>query len=66
MVPGGARLIRTLLDEGLIDEMRFCLDPIVAGAGLRLFADNVERIPFVLADEPKLSNGVRYIAYRPA
>lgn len=66
MVPGGARLIRTLLGEGLIDEMRFYLDPVVVGVGLRLFSDEGERTSFQLADERGLPNGVRYLAYRPS
>lgn len=65
IVPGGAMLIRTLLDEGLIDEMRFYLDPIVVGEGLRLFADNTEQISFELTDQRMLPNGVTYLAYRP-
>lgn len=66
MMPGGATLIRALLDEGLIDEMRLYFDPIVVGAGLRLFEDNVGRTSFEVADERRLPNDVRYVVYRPA
>jgi dihydrofolate reductase len=65
IVPGGAMLIRGLLDEGLIDEMRFYLDPIVVGEGERLFGGSSRQRSFELVDERSLPKGVRYLAYRP-
>ena len=41
-VDGGA-LIRSFLDEGLIDEMTITLIPVILGAGIPLFAGVRER-----------------------
>jgi dihydrofolate reductase len=68
LVPGGAVLLRSLLAAGLLDEMRFYIDPLVLGRGERLFAAS-EALPTVrlaLIDQRPLPNGVQYLAYRPA
>jgi dihydrofolate reductase len=65
IVPGGAALLRSLLAAGLLDEMRFYLDPLVVGQGLRLFADGAATTRLDLVDRRPLPNGVQYLAYRP-
>lgn len=35
---GGGRLVASLLSEGLVDEMRICVFPVLLGDGIRLFA----------------------------
>ncbi|HEY4346063.1 MAG TPA: dihydrofolate reductase family protein [Gaiellaceae bacterium] len=39
LVAGSARLVQSLLAEGLVDELRLMVFPVVLGAGKRLFAD---------------------------
>ena len=39
LVNGSGRLVSLLLDEGLIDELRLMLFPVVLGGGKRLFSD---------------------------
>lgn len=65
LVPGGAVLLRSLLAAGLLDEMRFYIDPLVLGGGERLFADGLPTVPLVLVDRRPLPNGVQYLAYQP-
>jgi len=65
MVAGGAMLVRSLLAGGVLDEMRFYLDPIVLGRGERLFDGGLSEVSFRLADRRDLPNGVQYLAYRP-
>jgi dihydrofolate reductase len=40
---GGATLVSSLMNQGLIDELRLVVDPIVLGAGKALFKDVTER-----------------------
>lgn len=64
MLPGSARLTRTLLSAGLIDEMQFYLDPLVLGDGLRLFDDLAGQSRFELVDITRLPHGVLFLVYR--
>jgi dihydrofolate reductase len=50
LVAGSAQLVRSLLAEGLVDELRLMVFPVVLGAGRRLFADEAGRLDFELAD----------------
>ena len=65
MVAVGATLVRSLLAAGVLDEMRFYLDPIVVGPGRRLFGAELGGVSFQLAGRRGLPNGVQYLAYRP-
>jgi dihydrofolate reductase len=55
-----------LLGEGLIDELRLLVHPIVVGAGKRLFVDQDEGVPLKLVDAKTFSTGVLYLTYAPA
>jgi dihydrofolate reductase len=65
MLPGSATLVRALLNLGVLDEMRFYLDPIVLGHGQRLFDHGLVTISLELVDQRSLPKGVQYLAYRP-
>jgi dihydrofolate reductase len=64
-VSGSATLTRSLLREGLLDELRLMIHPIVVGSGRRLFEDG-ERSPLELVDSKTFSTGVVYVTYQPA
>lgn len=46
IVYGSRRLVRTLMDHGLVDELRLTIYPVVLGVGDRLFDDLTDRTPF--------------------
>jgi len=65
-VPGSPRLVRSLLRDGLLDELTLSLHPLVVGSGMRLFDDLTEHIRLDLVDSTTLSTGVVGLTYRPA
>jgi dihydrofolate reductase len=60
---GSAKLVHSLLEAGLVDEIQVLVHPIVLGEGIRLFVDGY-RSPLKLADSKILSNGVVYLSYQ--
>jgi len=65
-VTGSATLVRSLLRDGLLDELNLLVHPIVVGSGKRLFEDGGDRTPLELADSKTFSTGVISLTYRPA
>ena len=63
---GSATLVRSLLRNDLIDELRLMVHPIVVGTGKRLFEDRGEQKPLELVDSKKFGTGVLYLSYQPA
>jgi dihydrofolate reductase len=66
MIPGSATLVRCLLREGLIDELRLLLFPLVLGTGGRLFDDWTDRLPLRLTESRTLEGGTLSLVYEPA
>ena len=56
--------MRSLLDAGVLDELRLLVHPIVVGHGKRLFADGAQ-VPLRLASSRTLETGVQYVIYVP-
>lgn len=65
-ISGSASLVRSLLREGLIDELKLMIHPLVVGKGKRLFEEEDDQIPLELEDSRTFSKGVVYLTYRPA
>lgn len=65
-ITGSATLVRSLLRDGLIDELRLLVHPIVVGSGRRLFEDGGDRVPLKLVESQTFSTGVLYLTYAPA
>jgi dihydrofolate reductase len=63
---GSGALVRSLLREGLLDELRLMVHPIVLGGGKRLFDGGDDRKPLELLDSRKFGTGVLFITYRLA
>jgi dihydrofolate reductase len=64
-VPGSPTLVRSLLRDGLLDELSLMIAPIVVGAGMRLLAE-MDRVPLKLLQSSALSTGVLAVTYEPA
>jgi dihydrofolate reductase len=65
-ISGSPTLVRSLLQDGLLDELRLMLHPIVVGSGKRLFEDGGDQKALQLVDSKTFSTGVLYLTYQPA
>jgi len=63
LVYGSYQLVRTLIEQNLVDELRLVVFPIVLGAGLRLFDGTGEKKPLRLIDTRKIGDGLAAHAY---
>ncbi len=63
---GSATLVRSLLERGLVDELRLLVHPLVVGQGAKLFPDGSSPVSLELVDSKALSTGVLDLTYRPA
>mgnify|MGYP001026121597 FL=1 len=61
---GSVVLIRSLIAEGLLDELHLLVHPVVVGKGQRVFADG-ESFPLPLASSTQLGNGTLHVVYAP-
>jgi len=59
------RLVRTLMEHDLVDELRLKLFPVVLGAGERLFGETSDHKPMRLLDTQILEGGIAYLTYQP-
>lgn len=65
LVAGSATLVRTLLEHGLVDELRLMIFPIVLGTGGRLFGEVSEPPIMVLDSVKSVGDGIVILTYRP-
>ena len=66
LVAGSAQLVQALLAQGLVDELRLMVFPIVLGTGRRLFAENSAPLRLELTGSEQLQSGTLILTYRPA
>jgi dihydrofolate reductase len=65
-VHGSSDLIQTLLADGLVDELRVWIFPVVVGPGKRLFGEGTQASGLRLVDVTTSTTGVVIATYRPA
>jgi dihydrofolate reductase len=66
VVHGSARLVQTLVEHDLVDELRLMVFPVVLGSGKRLFGETSDKRPLRLVDSKMVGDGVAILAYKPA
>jgi dihydrofolate reductase len=66
VVHGSAQLAQALLEEGLVDELRLMVFPVVLGAGKRLFGETSDKRTLELAEAKTVGDGVSVLTYRAA
>lgn len=65
VVIGSGSLVATLAREGLVDEYRIRIRPIILGSGKPLFVDRNTRHPLKLVSSRAFDNGVLGLHYEP-
>lgn len=63
---GSGKLLQTLLEHDLVDELRLRIFPVTLGSGKRLFAEGTIPAAFALADGTALSSGIILANYKRA
>jgi dihydrofolate reductase len=66
LVYGSARLVRLLMEEGLVDRFLIWVHPLVLGEGERLFPNGTKKTELELADTTTIGNGIAVLDLRPA
>jgi dihydrofolate reductase len=65
LVYGSTQLVRTLIEHGLVDELRLMVHPVVLGTGKRLFGETSDKTPLRLVDTRIVGKGVVVHTYEP-
>jgi dihydrofolate reductase len=63
VVHGSAQLAQTLLEHGLVDELRLMVFPVVLGKGKRLFGATSGKRPLRLSDSKTVGDGIAVFVY---
>jgi riboflavin biosynthesis pyrimidine reductase len=56
-VIGSTKLVHSLFERDLVDELRVIIDPLVVGGGKRVLVDDGRRRPLRLLDNSTTSKG---------
>ena len=65
-VIGSTQLVQTLIEHGLVDELRLMVDPVLLGGGKRIFRDDGVLRDLELVDSAVTSTGAILASYAPA
>jgi dihydrofolate reductase len=66
LVAGSATLVKFLIENDLVDELRLMTFPVVIGDGKRTFPDSTEKKHFKLVDTRQFPDGGGVQVYEPA
>jgi dihydrofolate reductase len=66
LVNGSGRLARTLIEHGLVDEVRLMVYPFVLGGGARLFPETPRRTDLRLREARAVGAGLALLTYERA
>jgi len=66
LVMGSTVLVRSLIEHGLVDELRLLIDPVLVGGGKRIFPDDGALRPLRLVDHEVTGRGSIIATYAPA
>jgi dihydrofolate reductase len=64
-VSGSPTLVRSLLKENLLDELKLMIHPVVVGKGKRLFTEDVDLTRLQLVDSKVTGTGIVIVTYQP-
>src|SRR5262245_25771641 len=62
---GSAKLTASLIEQGLVDELRVMLNPVLLGGGVSLYSTITQRVPLTLLRTTVFPSGNVLLVYRP-
>ena len=65
-VIGSTELVQSLIEHGLVDELRLMIDPVVLGGGKRIWRDDGILRPLRLVQSETTPSGAIFATYAPA
>jgi len=65
-VHASVALARSLIDAGLVDDLRLVIPPVIAGHGERLFGDGGDLRSYELVGDERSAKGTLFLHYRLA
>jgi dihydrofolate reductase len=65
-VGGSPTLVRSLIQENLLDEFKLMIHPVIVGKGKRLFTEDLNLERLQLVDSKVTGTGVVIVTYQPA
>jgi dihydrofolate reductase len=65
VVYASGRLVHTLMEHDLVDELRLMIYPFVLGSGERLFGETSEKKPLRLVDTRTVGDALAFLTYQP-
>lgn len=66
VIHGSGELANSLMQQGLIDEIRLMVHPVVLGKGRRFFSDGTAIPALKLTDATTYDTGIALLTYHPA
>jgi dihydrofolate reductase len=63
---GSPTLVRTLIQEGLVDELQLVVMPVLLGGGKSIFPEDGGKRPLELVSATAAKTGAQVCVYRPA
>jgi len=66
LIWGSGSLVKTLLSQGLVDELILLIEPILLGGGKRIFPEDGTARPMRLVKAVTAGTGVQICTYQPA
>ena len=63
LVYGSYQLVRILIEQNLVDELRLAVFPVVLGTGLRIFDETSDKKPLHLVNTRKIGDGLVFYTY---
>ena len=64
-IPGSPTLVRSLLRDGLLDELSLTICPVVVGSGMRLLEEITNRVNLKLVYSRGFNTGALGVTYQP-
>ena len=63
--PGSPTLVRSMLEQGLLDEIQFMVCPVVLGVGKRLSPEGIGTKTLRFVDTKPFDTGMVLLSYQP-